>query len=32
MAITKKSYKGTLIECVQEFVCDHRSDIGNLPT
>lgn len=32
MSIVKKTYKGTNIDCHQEFVCDTRADIDNLPT
>ena len=32
MAITKKTYKGTPLDCQQEFVCDTRADVDNLPT
>lgn len=32
MAINKKTYKGTYVDNLQEFVCDARSDIDNLPT
>lgn len=30
MAIVKKTYKGTHLDCQQEFVCDYRTDIDNL--
>lgn len=29
--IVKKTYKGTHLDSQQEFVCDKRSDITNLP-
>lgn len=32
MAINKKTYKGTYVDNLQEFVCDTRADIENLPT
>lgn len=32
MAIVKKTYKGTPLDCQQEFVCDYRSDVDSLPT
>ena len=32
MAIVKKTYKGTPLDCQQEFVCDVREDVDNLPT
>lgn len=32
MAIVKKTYKGTPLDCQQEFVCDTRADVDNLPT
>lgn len=32
MAIVKKTYKGTHLDCQQEFVCDARADVSNLPT
>lgn len=32
MAITKKTYKGSPLDCHQEFVCDYRNDVNNLPT
>lgn len=32
MAITKKMYKGKHLDCQQEFVCDVRADVENLPT
>lgn len=32
MAINKMSYKGTYINNHQEFTCDYRSDIEDLPT
>lgn len=32
MAIVKKTYKGTHLDCHQEFTCDSRADIDNLPT
>lgn len=32
MAIVKKTYKGTHLDYHQEFTCDSRADIDNLPT
>ncbi len=32
MAITRKMYKGKYMDCQQEFVCDTRADVANLPT
>lgn len=32
MAIVKKTYKGTHLDCQQEFVCDARADVSSFPT
>lgn len=31
MSINKKTYKGVYVDLIQEFICDTRADISNLP-